>query len=379
MNVIGTAAHEYFSRPADERYSSLDSLIDAARTDQQHSRELGYNLKDLQAVAVGKDGGIATADDTLGSVQLASPKGQATFSHWSFGQICRMIGAPASYLRQLPPALGADCLNDGIQKTAIGTKATVLAQVPNGRAQAHIRSVTSQSYGRLWDGDLFRGLRDAIGSKFELPPTWEGGTDGPRGGAYRGDRDSFVIMVDGGSIVNDPSIRGNNGQMFRGIMVRNSEVGACSVTIERVLFEYICGNHNLWGAVIDKRFRRRHIGSHVLRDVVREIGNIAVQWTNRSAEADEKIIRFLIDTELASTKEAIVDELRDMGSTKEQAEQAYDRVERSEIYTASPRSFWGLSQGLTELSQASNYQDERFDLDLVAGKLLARGARLVAA
>lgn len=387
LGVIGTAASEYYKRPPDERFPSLDALIHAAETDRQHSREVGYNLKDLHAVGTSLALVSFPEDDqksTLpigpaGSVVLASPKGQATLSHWSFGQLCRLIGAPAAYLRQLAPSIAVDAVNDGIRRSDVGEKATLLVQAANGRPRPHVRSITSETYGRLWDGPLYAGLQDAIGHGFELPPTWEGGKDGPRGGAYRGDRDSFVVMVNGGSIVTDPSIRGGEGQMFRGVLVRNSEVGASSVVIERILFEYICGNHNLWGAVLDRRFRRRHVGSHVLRDVVREIGSVAQAWTARSAAADERIIRLLIDQEIASTREAVIDELQTMGTTKDQATTAYDLVEQSEIYTASPRSFWGTAQGLTQLSQASGWQDDRFDLDLLAGKVLARGAQLVAA
>lgn len=374
-STITTAANEYATRPADERFSSIDALIQAAEQDQQLSAERSYNLKDLRAVA-----GRHLADDPglANSIMLEGPRGHASFTHWAFGQLCRMLGAPASYLRSLSPALAADCLNEGIATSDVGQTATLLVRAPNGRPTPMIRSVTSDTYGRLWDGPLYRALGSTLGSTFELPPTWEGGADGARSGAYRGDRDSFVVVVDGGSIVTDPSAA-KDGRMYRGLMIRNSEVGSCSVTIEQILFEYICGNHNFWGAVIDKRFKRRHVGGHVLRDVVREIGAIAHAWMSRSAAQDEALIRLLIDHELASTREAIVDELRKMGATKEQAEGAYDTCEQSDRFTASPRSFWGLNQGLTQLSQASSYQDQRFELDALAGKVLARGAKLVAA
>ena len=377
-STISTAASEYFNRPPDERFASVDQLISAAEADQQQSAERSYNLKDLHAVPVTSYGSNAGPGVQAESVQLISPKGQATFTHWAFGQLCRMIGAPAAYLRQLSPALAADCVNEGISGSDVGASATLLVKAANGRPQPTIRSVTSDTYGRLWDGPLYRALQGQLGDSFELPPTWEGGTDGPRAGAYRGDRDSFLVVVDGGSIVTDPSAA-TDGRMYRGLMIRNSEVGACSVTIEQILFEYICGNHNFWGAVIDKRFKRRHVGGHVLRDVVREIGSIAHAWTSRSAAQDEQLIRFLIDHELAATKEAIVDELMKMGATKQTAIAAYDTCEQSALFTASPRSFWGLNQGLTRLSQSSQYQDERFDLDGLAGKILARGAKLVTA
>lgn len=361
QSVIGTAAREYFTRPNDEKFPSLDALIGVAATDKANSRERGYNLKDLRVEPV-EDG-----------IKLQSPKGEATVTAWAFNQLSTILQSPAGFLRKLSAPLLAAVLNERIEHSDVGSTATLLVKADSSRPLPVVRSITSESYGRLWDADLVRGMRDTLGATFKLPPIWEGGN----GGAYRGDRDSFVLLVDGGSIVNDPSAR-QDGRMYRGIMVRNSEVGAAGVVLERVLFEYICGNLNLWGAVIDKRYRRRHVGSHVLRDVLREIGRAAYDWTNRTAAQDEKLIRLLLDTELANTREAVIDELRKMGATKEQAETAYATCEQSDLFNASPRSYWGLAQGMTRASQASAYQDERFELDTLASKLLQQGARVVA-
>jgi hypothetical protein len=131
----------------------------------------------------------------------------------------------------------------------------------------------------------------------------------------------------------------------------------------------------LWGAIADQTFKRRHFGNHVLRDTVREISLIAYNWTNASASRDEAIIRGLIDHEVAHTKEAVIDELRAMGASKEQAEQAYARCEQTEA--VSPRSFWGAAQGITRLSQDSAYQSDRYELDRLAAVVLARGRKLV--
>ena len=365
--MINTAQQEYYKRPADERFDSIDALQAHADKVRATSRERGYNLKDLRATVDGD------------AVKLQSPRGMARFTHWSFGQLARMIGAPASYLRTLSAGLTANCINEGIAATSTGTKATMLVQQDGPTTEPKLRSVTSESYGRLWDADLIHGLRATLGAdhrqghEFQLPPTWETkGDDNKRGGAYAGDRDSFVVLVDGGSIVNDPSANGD-GRMYRGVMISNSEVGARAAVIERVLFQYICGNLALWGAVIDKRYKRRHVGHHVLRDVLRELGQISYQWTNRPASEDERIVKLLIDREIATSRDAVIDELRSMGATKEVANAAYDRVETSGLFNASPRSFWGLSQGLTRLSQDSPYQDERHDLDKLAAAVMQRG------
>jgi len=365
---LNTAQTEYYRRPADERMESLAHLVETAQARKLASKEISWNAKDLA---------IQPAGDPKqhGALLLTSPRGLASLTPWSHGQLSRMVGAPASYIRSLPAGIAADALNYGLRATGTGTVANILAQKTDAGITA--RAVTSDTYGRLWEADLYKPIVDTFGAQgWTTPPTW----DGKPAGAYMGDRDSFLIIVDGannGSIVTDPSLRGGDGRMFRGLMVRNSEVGHCAVSIERVLYQFICGNHMLWGAVIDKTYRRRHVGTRVLRDVLREVGQTAREWVNRPASADEALIRSLMTLELAQTQEACIDELRKMGATQADAEAAY-RV-CAEQFDASPRSYWGLSQGLTKTSQESGYQDERLTLDQLAAKLLAKGRARVAA
>ena len=165
--------------------------------------------------------------------------------------------------------------------------------------------------------------------------------------------------------------------MHRGIMIRNSEVGAASLTIECVLFAYICGNLMIWGAMIDSKFRRRHVGDHAMRDTLRELARISRQWTQRGAAQDEAIIRQLASHQLAQTDKGVVDELRRIGYTAEQAAAAMLACEQH--FGASPRSSWGIAQGTTEIAQLETYQDDRHQLDQLAALVMQRGLARVAA
>ncbi len=367
--TIQTAARQYANRPQDERFPSLDAMIDDAIADKNHSGERTYNLKDLHVAPVDVEGSPAQ------SLELRSPNGGAQMSHWAFGQLARTLGAPASYLRDLPAPLAADCLNYGLSDSPAGTAANILIRQPNGKPPM-IRACTSDSYARVWDADLYGRIAETITKRdpaWTLPPTWSG----EPAGAYRGDRDSFLVIVNGGSIVNDPSLGTSGpGEMFRGLLVKNSEVGAASITIEQILFRYVCGNHMLWGAIVDQSYRRRHVGTRVLRDTIREVSDIARRWAEQSPARDEAIIRGLIDHNVAATKDAVIDELKKMGATREQAETMYATCERTET-NLNPRSYWGIAQGATRASQESGYQDERYQLDRLAAQVLARGAKLV--
>lgn len=375
MNLINTAARQYANRPKDEHVPSVDAMVQLAETDRAHSFERSYNWKDLR---------VEPAAD---NVVLASPKGTAPMSHWAFGQVCRSLGAPSGYLRTLAPALAADCLNYGISQAPIGDTAKLLVRGANGLPPV-IRACTSETYSRVWDGPLYSaiqthilGHRTASGGQWQNAPTWAG----EQIAGFRSDRDSFLFQIDGGSIVTDPSAGGgfsglasnpDAGAMYRGLLVRNSEVGSASISIDVVMYRFVCGNWNLWGAVIGRAFRRRHVGTGLIRDVVREVGSIARQYLDRPASADEALIKALISHEIAHTKDAVIDELRAMGLTASQAADAYTRCEQTE--RVSPRSFWGIAQGLTRVSQDSGYSDDRYALDKLAATVLARGAKVAA-
>lgn len=386
MSLLSAQApsREYATRPADERFPSVGALVENAQHQRQLSKEIEYNVKDLAFLA-----------NEHNDIRMQSPRGVAKLTHWAFGQACRMLEAPAAFLRDKVDAVrAADVLNYRIAQSPLGTRANLLAQAPNGTPEPTIRACTSDSYGRCWDAELYSAVQKQLTDQdpaWQLPPTWTGES----AGAYRGDRDSFLVLVNGGSIVTDPSLAntlpgaiapgrtnrtdtnvGSDG-MYRGILIRNSEVGASSVVIEQILFRYICGNHMLWGAVIDQSFRRRHVGRQVTKDVTREISRIAYAWARQSPGRDEAIIKGLIEHEIAHTKEAVLDEMRKIGASKEAAEDAYKLCEMKE--TVSPRSFWGVAQGLTRLSQAETHQDDRYILDQLAAKVMVKGRKLVTA
>jgi len=365
MGNISTAQSEYYRRPADQRMESPEALVQAAIDRKANCREMNYNAKDLQVIP--QDGGI-------GRVALASPRGQAELTPWSHGQLCKLVGAPAAYVRSLPSDVAASALNYGLQSTLTGTTAVVLAQRAPESGTVTARAITSDTYGRLWDADYYSPVVDTLCAQgWNTPPTW----DGKPAGAYLSDRDSFVLLVNGGSIVNDPSARDDNGPMYRGVMLRNSEVGLTSVWLDEVMFRFVCGNHMLWGAVYGAQYKRRHVGSAVLRDTLREVGQLVRRVVNRPASADESLIKSLISLELASTEQGLIDELRKMGATVSDATAAYKAAVQTE--NASPRSFWGIAQGLTRVSQDSGYQDDRLTLDQLAATVLSRGRARVAA
>lgn len=365
--AIGTMMQQqYYSRPDDERFADIGALAQAAQADRDLSRERTYNWRDLNWKA--QEGGVV----------LASPNGSAAMTHWSFGQAATMLGAPASFLREsLSPELTADVLNYRISQQPHGTAPVLLVRAANGQPMPQVRAVTSKTYGRVWDATLYSEINRLFSGTLHAPPTWNKRADGSNetGGAYRGDRDSTAILISGGSIVTDPSA--SMGEMYRGLIIRNSEVGSCAVHLITFLFRALCGNHLIWGIGDVASYSRRHVGDNAMRDTLREIYTLARKLTTAGAAQEEAIIRGLIDHEIAHTREAVIDELMALKFSRTDAEAAYARCEMTE--QASPRSYWGIAQGATRVSQETPYQDERHELDKLASKVLQMGRKKVAA
>ena len=104
---IGRVSSEWFSRPADERYLSLSGLFASVKTRSDRSR-----TRTVESAAVRVE---ASRDDAehLSLVLPGSPD-PISPTHWSFGQLASLVGAPAAYLRQLPAPLAGINLQYGL-------------------------------------------------------------------------------------------------------------------------------------------------------------------------------------------------------------------------------------------------------------------------
>ena len=128
---IGRVSSEWFSRPADERYLSLSDLAHSVRDRADRSRtrvvesaliHVEANRNDSERLALilpGTDAAIAP-------------------THWSFGQLASLVGAPAAYLRQLPAALAG--IN--LQYNLISHRAEQIKTLETNDGRVELRAVT---------------------------------------------------------------------------------------------------------------------------------------------------------------------------------------------------------------------------------------------
>lgn len=356
MSVLMHASNQWSSRPADERFSSLVDLHGAVTHFRAIAAEsTGVDLSKMRAAS-------AVIGGNTEPVLIGQNGTQANFTHHSFGQVARRIGAPANYLRELPVDLAVANLNNGLAK-AEGTKDNLLF-TQNGALT--LRAAVSDKYSRIWNSDITSRLIRLT----EQSPEWQpapAAFDGSRG-LYASDRDMFAFLVD-----NDRRIfeKGPAGGLGRGFFVWNSEVGDKSFGVMTFLYEYVCGNHRVWGASGVAELRIPHVGNADER----AFSKLAIElrkYADSSSAEDELKIERQMRIELGATKEDVLDKvfgLRVPALTKTLIENAYDRaVEREDRY-GSPRSVWGFTGGLTELATEKAYTEDRVAIEKAAGKI----------
>ena len=101
---VGRVSSEWFSRPADQRYLSLNELARTVhdRTDRSRTRVVESALIHVEA---------SRADPERLALMLPGSDTPIAPTHWSFGQLASQVGAPAAYLRQLPVQSQASTCN----------------------------------------------------------------------------------------------------------------------------------------------------------------------------------------------------------------------------------------------------------------------------
>lgn len=318
----------------------------------------------------------------------------ARLSHWAFGQLCSLVGAPANYLRDLPATLTCQNLNYGLAERMRSTANQTIANLMfHSNGGLLLRSIMTDAYARIWNWEITERLLDMQGRGWEPAKPdkrFDGGDPaqcqvcdgtGSREGEacatckgtgrafpalYASDHDMFAFLRNSTLTVAE---KGSDFAMYKGVMVQNSEVGASSLKLTRFLYREMCGNHIIWGA------------SKVLDLSVRHVGNARARWAGYMAEVKrysdegtgnlEQRIAASQTRIIGANKKEVLDAIfgkRINGLTKANIEGGYDAVKAEQ--DGNPNSVWGFVQGLTRFSQTLKFADARMDIDRAAGKLL---------
>ena len=350
---IFKANAQWQKRPADERFPNLKALYDVTRDYAEHAREKEINWTDLRV------------EDRTGDLMLVGKANiPARLTNWAFGQMCARVGAPASYLRDLPATLVAQNLNHGLKNRNEDQKANCLF---HSNGDLVLRAVTSDKYARIWNWEIAERLLE-LESQGWVPATpdirvlEEGQT-----ALYASDHDMFAfIRMDNRTIEGsgDP-----NRPIYKGLIVSQLEVGAAGLSVCRFLYNSMCGNHIIWGASEVVEINLRHIGN--IRDKFKAYHAAIKEYADESVSDVEAKIKKAKETIIGSTKEEVLDAIfgkRNLGLTRKLISAGYEACVIEE--DGEPNTAWGIVAGLTRFSQQTPYADERTAIDKGAAKIL---------
>src|SRR3981081_1279005 len=134
---VGRVSSDWFSRPDDERYLSLTDLYDAVRRRAECAQVRTVESRSVKEEAA-RDNAERVAWLVPGRDEAVAP------THWSFGQLCGLVGAPSSYMRQLPAPLAGINLQHGL----LSHRAELLKTLETDDGRVGIRGGTGPDSAR---------------------------------------------------------------------------------------------------------------------------------------------------------------------------------------------------------------------------------------
>ncbi len=372
---IGRVSSEWFSRPDDERYLSLGALYEAVRARADRATARTVETKALRVEASREDG------ERLALILPGRDEPVAP-THWSFGQMCSLVGAPASYLRQLPAPLAGINMQHGL----LSHRAELVKTLEADDGRIELRAVTGPDYGRIWDHELVAAVMKIAGqgtgdTRWKVPGLldWSTMTHNPfvevtkdTTTLYASDRDVFLFLVDDAHPIEAGRLpNGDPDLYFRGFYCWNSEVGSKTLGIASFYLRAVCMNRNIWGAEGFEEISIRHskFAGH-------RFAHQAAPALERFA--DSSPMPFLAG--IRAAREATVarkDEDREMflrkrGFSKGETDRIIATVLDEEGHPAT--SVYDFVQGITALARTKPHQDARLELEAKAAKLLSAAA-----
>jgi len=372
---IGRVSSEWFSRPDDERYLSLGDLYDAVRSRTERAQARTVESSAIRVEAT-RDNAERLELIVPGQRQPVAP------THWSYGQLCSLVGAPATYMRQLPAPLAAINLQHGL----LNHRAELVKTLEMDDGRLELRAVTGPEYGRIWDHELVSAVMNIAGNgtgdtMWKVPGVldWSTNTHNPfvditkdTTTLYASDRDVFLFLVDDTHPIEAGRL--SNGEpdlYFRGFYAWNSEVGSKTLGIASFYLRAVCANRNLWGTENFEEITIRH-SKFAAQRFAHEAAPALTSFANSSAApfvAGIKAARERIVARRQEDREAF---LRRRGFSKGETGKVIEMVLAEE--GRPPESIFDFVQGITALARTKANQDVRLELEGKAKRLLESAA-----
>ena len=369
----GRVSSEWFSRPDDERFLSLSDLYDRVRSRADRAKTTVVESRGVR---------VEARSDDPERLSLYAPGSDRPIAptNWSFGQLCSLVGAPASYMRALPAALAGINLQHGL--LAHRGEQVKLLETDEGRTE--LRAVTGPDYGRIWDHELVAAVMKFAGNgvgdtRWKVPGVLDWSTmlynphvDVSRDTTtlYASDRDVFLFLVDDTHPIEAGRLpNGDPDLYFRGFYCWNSEVGAKTLGIATFYLRAVCMNRNLWGVENFEEISIMH--SKLAASLFAHEAAPAL-----TGFADSSPLGFIAG--IRAARERIVARkdddreafLRKAGFSRSDTSRVIASVLAEEGHP--PSSVFDFVQGITALARTRPHQDARLELEGKARSLMER-------
>ncbi|ACI58159.1 conserved hypothetical protein (plasmid) [Rhizobium leguminosarum bv. trifolii WSM2304] len=368
---IGRVSSEWFSRPDDERFLSLIDLYETVRSraDRAHART-------VESAAIR----VEATRDNAERLELLVPGQRQPIAptHWSYGQLCSLVGAPATYMRQLPAPLAAINLQHGL----LNHRGELVKTLEMDDGRLELRAVTGPEYGRIWDHELVSSVMKIAGNgtgdtMWKVPGVldWATMTHNPfvditkdTTTLYASDRDVFLFLVDDTHPIEAGRLpNGEPDLYFRGFYAWNSEVGSKTLGIASFYLRAVCANRNLWGTENFQEITIRH-SKFAAQRFAHEAAPALTSFANSSPAPFVAGIKTARERIVARKDEDRETFLRRRGFSKGETGKVIEMVLSEE--GRPPESIFDFVQGITALARSKTNQDTRLELEGKAKKLL---------
>lgn len=368
---VGRVHSEWHSRPDDERFLSLDDLHASVLSRTERSRTRTVETSAIRVEA-------SSADPERMRLIVPGSDAPVAPTNWSFGQLSSLVGAPASYLRELPASLAAINLQYGL--AAHRSELIKTYEIDTGRTE--LRAATGPDYGRIFDHQLVESVRRIAGNgigdtRWKIPGVldWGTGIYNPHVDVsketttlYSSDRDVFVFLVDDLNPIEAGRLPdGSPDLFFRGFYAWNSEVGSRTLGIASFYLRAVCQNRNLWGVEDFQQITIRHSKFADFR-FAREVEPALTRFANSSPLPFVDSIKSARAQIVARGDDDRQEFLRKAGFSRAETGRIIEMVLREE--GRPPASVFDFVQGITALARSRPHQDARLELEARARKLL---------
>jgi len=362
----GRVSSQWFNRPDDQRFLNLDDLAAHVKARSDNSVQTIVDVNHIR---------VHASMNNPEKLSLEYHGMEVEPTHWAFGQLASLAGAPAGYLRKLPSTVAGINLQYGLQNLR-----TENAKLYYNEDQ--LLAATGTEYGRVHDYELVEAVQRIAGNgvgdtRWKVPGVidWNTSMYNPfvnptkdTTTLYASDRDVFMFLVDDTHPIEIGKLKnGDPDLMFRGFYVWNSEVGSKTLGISTFMLRGVCANRNIWGQQDKQSMTIRH-SKNAPQRFASEVGPALIEYSNQSTLGVISDINKAKSTIVATNDDERFQWLGKQGFNAKQAKKIIDTVIQEE--DTKPRSIWDFVQGVTAVARNIKHTDDRLDMEKLGGKLM---------